>query len=257
MTSTEREEVARSLRQRRAVLLARVVGDEADLAAMAAEAESELEERAQEDRLAQVVARLDERERREIEDIHIALQRLLDGSYEDCEQCGQPIGAARLRALPTTRRCLRCARAAEAAGGEEAAEAAPPTRPPSPLADWALLSDREREEALRELLRQDGRVDMEELRLVCRHDVAYLEGAVPSAAERDIVVKLVTDVAGVAEVMDRLRVDELAWERDDRSRTGRGGRPPGFEPASTEDVVESEELGVDFEPPVRPVPEES
>lgn len=255
MTPAERESIAAELRRRRATLLGQVAGAEADLAAMAAEAESELEERAQEERLARLVARLDDREREEVEAIQLALERLLEGTYERCEACGGPIGMARLRALPTVRRCIACAEAAAPEPGE--GERLPAGRPAPAVAEWALLSDREREEALRELVRQDGRVDMEELRIVCRHDVAYLDGAVPSAAERDIVRRLVTDVAGVVEVVDRLRIDELAWERGDRMRREPKSRPAGFEPAATEDVVESEELGIDFEPPVRPVPDES
>jgi len=51
-------------------------------------------------------------------------------------------------------------------------------------------------------------------------------------------------------------VDELAWERGDRSRPARPAERPGFEPIGTEDVVESEELGVDFIPPARPGPDE-
>lgn len=255
MTPAERERIAAELRHRRATLLAQVAGAEADLAALAAEPESELEERAQEERLARLLDRLDEREREEVEAIQLALERVYEGTYERCEGCGGPIGTARLRALPTVRRCIACAEA-EAPEPRES-EALPPGRPAPAAAEWALLSDREREEALYELVRQDGRVDTEELRIVCRHDVAYLEGAVPSAVEREIVLRLVTDVAGVADVVDRLRIDELAWERGDRTRRGPGSRPAGFEPASTEDVVESEELGIDFEPPVRPVPDES
>ncbi len=103
MTPTAREKIAAALRQRRAALLSQVADTEADLAAMAAERESELEERAQEDRLARLLARLDDRERREIDDIHAALQRLIDGTYERCEDCEEPIDPGRLSALPTTR----------------------------------------------------------------------------------------------------------------------------------------------------------
>ena len=255
MTPTARDKIAAALRQRRAALLSQVADTEADLAAMAAERESELEERAQEDRLARLLARLDDRERREIDDIHAALQRLIDGTYERCEDCEEPIDPGRLRALPTARRCLECARVAERGTAAEAA-VPPAARPAPPAPDLDLLSDREREEALRELVCQDGRVDTQELRIVCRHGVAHLEGAVPSEAEHDIVSKLLADVAGIAEVVDHLRVDELAWERGDRSPPARPAERPGFEPIGTEDVVESEELGVDFIPPARPGPDE-
>jgi RNA polymerase-binding protein DksA len=38
-----------------------------------------------------------------------ALERLEQGDYERCERCGQPIGAERLRARPTTTLCISCA----------------------------------------------------------------------------------------------------------------------------------------------------
>jgi len=42
-------------------------------------------------------------------DVERALAKLDDGSYGQCEQCGQPIGDARLEAMPTARRCISCA----------------------------------------------------------------------------------------------------------------------------------------------------
>ncbi len=65
-------------------------------------------------------------------------------------------------------------------------------------------SDREIEAALHELAREDGRIDVDELRIVCRHGVVYLDGAVPV----------------------------------------------------TEDVVKSNEEGIDYTPPVEPPPDE-
>jgi len=42
--------------------------------------------------------------------IDAAMRRLQDGRYGQCESCGQPIGAARLAARPTTPTCVGCAR---------------------------------------------------------------------------------------------------------------------------------------------------
>jgi RNA polymerase-binding transcription factor DksA len=39
-----------------------------------------------------------------------ALARLELSKYGDCENCGQPIGAERLDALPAARTCIACAR---------------------------------------------------------------------------------------------------------------------------------------------------
>jgi len=37
-----------------------------------------------------------------------ALDRLRDGEYGLCEECGEPIAPARLRAMPEVERCVRC-----------------------------------------------------------------------------------------------------------------------------------------------------
>ena len=44
-----------------------------------------------------------------IADITAALERLDDGTYGTCIGCGEPVAAARLEALPTTRHCISCA----------------------------------------------------------------------------------------------------------------------------------------------------
>lgn len=44
-----------------------------------------------------------------LREIEAALVRVEDGTYETCEACGGAIGAARLAARPTARRCIRCA----------------------------------------------------------------------------------------------------------------------------------------------------
>jgi len=45
----------------------------------------------------------------EITRIRAALKRIADGTYGDCARCGDPIGEARLDALPWTPLCRRCA----------------------------------------------------------------------------------------------------------------------------------------------------
>jgi len=52
--------------------------------------------------------RMRDRERKLIAKIEEALRRLEDGSYGVCEQCGEKIGAARLKARPVTTLCIDC-----------------------------------------------------------------------------------------------------------------------------------------------------
>jgi hypothetical protein len=46
--------------------------------------------------------------RREIAEIDAALQRIDQGLYGTCQNCGGPLGLQRLRALPEARYCVAC-----------------------------------------------------------------------------------------------------------------------------------------------------
>jgi len=46
-----------------------------------------------------------------------ALQRIEDGTFGTCEECGEKIATARLEAIPYVRFCLKCAEVAEAGTG--------------------------------------------------------------------------------------------------------------------------------------------
>jgi RNA polymerase-binding transcription factor DksA len=45
----------------------------------------------------------------QLADLDAAVVRLEGGTYGRCEQCGKPIGAERLEALPTAATCVTCA----------------------------------------------------------------------------------------------------------------------------------------------------
>jgi RNA polymerase-binding transcription factor DksA len=49
-------------------------------------------------------------------EVNEALRRLYRGEFGDCEICGQPIGVARLKAMPSTRLCFACKEKEERAG---------------------------------------------------------------------------------------------------------------------------------------------
>jgi DnaK suppressor protein len=253
--------LARKLGLMRDAIFKEVADAEADLRIIAEDRESELEERAQAERAARLLARLDDRGKREIEEIDEALRRISAGTYGICESCGGRIDLGRLRAVPAVRVCIECAReeAREAQTmGEPEVEA--PVHHPGRLPDDAeLLGDRELEQSLLEQIRSDGRVDMDELRVVCRHGIVNLDGTLPSRAEHQILLGLIKDVAGIEEVVDRLQIQELLWERGDRPgfEPPSEERPQGYEPeVGTEDVVKAVEEGLSYVPPGGPVPEE-
>jgi len=49
-----------------------------------------------------------ERDRQAIGEIHEALDRVKDGEYGICQECGEEIGLARLLAQPTATLCVHC-----------------------------------------------------------------------------------------------------------------------------------------------------
>lgn len=51
---------------------------------------------------------LGDRDRDKLARIEDALERIEEGSYEECDECGEPIEQGRLRALPFTRLCVEC-----------------------------------------------------------------------------------------------------------------------------------------------------
>ena len=55
-----------------------------------------------------ILARLDDREQAEFDDIEAGLERLRSGTFGLCDVCHGEIPIARLRAVPTARRCLAC-----------------------------------------------------------------------------------------------------------------------------------------------------
>lgn len=249
-------EFRRLLVQKRQALFAEVATVEETLQQIAEDREPELEEAAQEERTARLLDRLDGRGRAELEQIDAAVARIEAGKYGLCASCGQTIAVGRLRAVPETPYCRDCAEKTEHRAPGEREQPEPVHSAPVPP-DYGLLSGRELEDAIRDHLHEDGRVDMEELRIVCRHGVVHLSGSVPSEREHRIILQTVTDVMGLKEVDDRLQVEEILWEREDRDKAeGEPQGRPWEDPVGTEDVTETHEDGLDFVPPTRPVPDE-
>jgi len=60
------------------------------------------------DLLVDLEAAMTDRDMRELRDIDAAQQRMRDGSYGECRDCGGEIDFERLRANPTAVRCIVC-----------------------------------------------------------------------------------------------------------------------------------------------------
>jgi DnaK suppressor protein len=52
--------------------------------------------------------RIRDRERKLIKKIKLALERIKEGTYGECEECGEDIGFKRLEARPVTTMCIKC-----------------------------------------------------------------------------------------------------------------------------------------------------
>jgi len=52
--------------------------------------------------------RIRDRERKLVSKIDEALARLADGTYGECEECGEMISVGRLKARPVTTLCINC-----------------------------------------------------------------------------------------------------------------------------------------------------
>jgi len=167
--------------------------------------------------MAQGLEQLDERSRNEIEQIDRALTRIADGRYGSCEDCGQPIAARRLEAIPWTPCCKRCAeKRDESVPAEPVPEAVTGKTAAHETAEE--LTDAEIVAAVQDAMQRDGRVETEELQIFSRSGVVHLEGVLPAEASRRRLHELIENVLDFKEVEDRLKIDRTLWENRKRSR---------------------------------------
>jgi hypothetical protein len=81
---------------------------------------------------------------------------------------------------------------------------------------FPLLDDEDLQEHLFQLVREDGQVDTDELQIVARRGGGLFG---KSRAERHrMLLSILTDVAGIREIVDHLEIQRLAWERSERSK---------------------------------------
>lgn len=108
------KELGATLRRKRSsLLLQEIVGSQNEVEPSLEDRESELEESAQKDRMTRLESRLTERGQTLLRQIDDALERIDAGTFGECERCGNDIGHARLKAMPTAALCIDCATALE------------------------------------------------------------------------------------------------------------------------------------------------
>jgi len=215
MDRKSRELLAKELQRRKAALLKEVSVVDQDLRFLSEENRAELEESAQEQRTFWLLSRLDSRSRTAIIEIEGALRRIAEGSYGECEDCGTSIPVARLRIVPATRYCVNCASVYEKK--RQLADAGEPVGEYRSPHDLSLLTDRDREEMIREQVQEDGRVDMGDLRITSKEGVLHLGGRLPNEPQHRILLQLLSSFQGLDDIIDEVEVEDLLWEQEKRS----------------------------------------
>ena len=120
-TSTRRKrprltaELRRQLTAMRWSLARTVATTDEELATLEAQQPSDFGEGSATGVVGDLLARLEGRERHELDEIDAAQRRLEAGVFGVCEGCHRAIPLARLRAVPTARRCATCQAREEAA----------------------------------------------------------------------------------------------------------------------------------------------
>jgi DnaK suppressor protein len=193
------ESFAAELRRRRSELWKEVSDAEHDLSDLAENQDPEFEERAREETDAQVLDRLDNRGKHEIEEIDAALSRIADGSYGACVECGDEIAVERLRAVPETDLCVDCAAQVESTRRRRAAAGGDRTSARG-------ASDEEKQILLYDRLREDGRIELDELEFECRHGVLYLSGTLPDALQHQLLRELVLEIGCFGTTVDHVEI---------------------------------------------------
>lgn len=100
------EELKTELEERLAVMQARLASIKKDVTQGHS---GDSAEQAQERENDEVVDAIGNETKQSLHAIQVALDRIADGSYGECEGCGEGIGEARLRAVPEATRCVNCA----------------------------------------------------------------------------------------------------------------------------------------------------
>lgn len=103
--------IRQQLQQRRSEILGRLQALKSDINREQGPLPADWDEQVVELENLDVLFELDEVSRHELNQINNALERIEANQYEHCVVCGEPIGSARLTALPTADTCIRCAEA--------------------------------------------------------------------------------------------------------------------------------------------------
>ena len=222
------------------------------------ERDAELEEEAQKMSLTSSYDQLALMDKRKIDEIDRALLKIEEGTFGPCERCGEAISRKRLEALPEATLCLSCMHRSEREKSRSRfqGEVLSCNAAPSGYED---LDDEDLVELITEDLRNDGRVDMQELDITSHGGTILLEGVLPSKEEHQILLRSILDFICSGSIMDRVEIIEATagedTERPERfvREDSRIGIPLEMaEEEITDDPFEMQEEDIPFDVPDRP-----
>ena len=96
----------KELEEKRALMQARLASIKRDVTQ---EHSGDSAEQAQERENDEVVDAIGNETRQSLHDIQGALDKIAEGTYGECEKCGEEIAPARLKAIPEAALCVNCA----------------------------------------------------------------------------------------------------------------------------------------------------
>jgi DnaK suppressor protein len=223
------------------------------------EQEVELEENAAKEKMAAVLAQLDDQEKHEIELIDRALAKIKASALGICESCGRQISERRLEAIPWAPLCIDCA---------ETHQSGPSTASPNYEKNSVTAgnkeaqgySDTQIQEMIEDQLLQDDRIEDQELHYYSKEGWIYLEGCLPSRSQHEILISMIQDVLGFKDIVDHIKIDRQLWEQQKYTRQsdepGQSWKEEKMQGKAGEtDVWVSREFGTSMEPPDKLGPE--
>lgn len=113
MNEREFQQLKQTLQDKRDRIHRRLRKIHADLQQEDGPLDKDIEDQAIELENDEVLDHLEPATRQELGDILAALERMEEGTYGQCIDCGDEISASRLKAIPHTLRCIECAEEAE------------------------------------------------------------------------------------------------------------------------------------------------
>jgi RNA polymerase-binding transcription factor DksA len=195
----------------------------------------EVAEEAQKASITEPYTLLDNRGKKEIGLIDLALNKIVLGEYGVCESCGDDISIKRLDALPWARMCIECTREYE-----RKRKTLPPTAELIGTgklpAKYRGFSGKRILALINETLSRDTDLEIDGLTISFQNGVIHLEGTVAGEYQHQVILQTLTDVMEFTAILDHLEVEEHA-----KRKAGGVAVSSGSQRSSADRLIEDQE----------------